>query len=168
MALNKTSIIGLTEEWRPNKSSDSYRIAVFKNGKQDWISSKIDADLEVINSYLKANNLRASNAMVDDHFLKLRTALHLKYRNEHGLREYNTRARIMSDNALFDFDGALDLYTEHKADTTAIPMKHRWPRRPLQIPPSVAGSKSPSHPGKASGLSITRNSDLSQAWRLLL
>jgi hypothetical protein len=40
--------------------------------------------------------------------------------------------------------------------------------REIGVSPPTATSKSPSHPGKAIGLSITRNSDLSQAWRLLL
>ena len=118
MALSKTSIVGLTEEWRSNDHHDSYRIAVYKE-KQNWISSKVDPLLRSINSYLRSSKLRAESALLDEQFMKMRSALHLKYRDEYGLKEYASRMRVKCDDALFDFDGALELYTQHKAETTS-------------------------------------------------
>ena len=133
MALNKTSIIGLTEEWRSNDQNDSYRIAVYR-GKQIWISGKIDADLSAINMYLQRSTLRQSDALADPQFLRMRSALHLKYRDQYGLKEYATRMRVKYDDALFDFGGALELYTQHKAETTSIPMQHQRYMKDLWYP----------------------------------
>ena len=118
----ETNIVGLSQEWRPAKDYDSYRIGV--GYPTVWVSKEHQATLRELNAYLKTKKLRKEVALDDTHVQRLIQRLQYELKNEHGLKEVKARAALAYVTRRFNFDNTLEDYVRYKSDTVVAPFKH--------------------------------------------
>ncbi len=126
MEKKNTNVVGLNFQWRQGKACDALRTFVFSESKYIGISAKLHPTLNQINTHLKLNNLRKSQALSDNHFQILFQRLQHELKSEYGLKIYRAIENLETKTNQFDFGQSVEEFFNFKHDTSCGNSYKSW------------------------------------------